>query len=66
VITLIMCAAIGAEDASLQRIACGLVSLVIMSVVLLIIATDRPFHGVPRVPPDAMREVLRTQLSAPS
>jgi hypothetical protein len=66
VITLIMCAAIGAEDASLHRIACGLVSLVIMSVVLLIIATDRPFHGVPRVPPDAMREVLRTQLAAPS
>jgi len=33
-----------------------------MSVVLLIVATDRPFHGVPRVPPDAMREVLETEL----
>jgi hypothetical protein len=66
VITLIMCAAIGAEDVSLHRIACGLVSLVIMGVVLLIIATDRPFHGVPRVPPDAMREVLRTELVPPS
>lgn len=66
VITLLMCAAIGAEDARLHRIACGLVSLVIMGVVLLIVATDRPFHGVPRVPPDAMREVLETELAAPS
>lgn len=65
VITLLMCAAVGVEDASLHRIACALVSLVIMSVVLLIIATDRPFHGVPRVPPDAMREVLATDLAAP-
>jgi hypothetical protein len=67
VITLLLCAAIGAEDLVLHRIACGLVSLAIMSVVLLIVATDRPFHGVPRVPPDAMREVLATDLdpSAP-
>ena len=65
VITLLMCAAVGTEDVDLHRIACGLVSLVIMGVVLLIIATDRPFHGVPRVPPDAMREVLATDLAAP-
>ena len=47
----------------MHRVLSGLVSLVIMSVVLLIVATDRPFHGVPRVPPDAMREVLANELA---
>lgn len=65
VITLILCAAIGVEDTVLHRIACALVSVAIMSVVLLIIATDRPFHGVPRVPPDAMREAVATELAPP-
>lgn len=64
VITLLLCAAAGVEDTVGHRIACGLVSMVIMSVVLLIVATDRPFHGVPRIPPDAMREVLATELGA--
>ena len=62
-ITLLLCAAYGAEDAVLHRVACALVSLAIMNVVLLIIATDRPFHGVPRIPPDAMREVLKAVLA---
>lgn len=61
-ITLLLSATYAAEDVPIQRVLCGLLSLAIMSVVLLIVATDRPFHGVPRVLPDAMREVLETEL----
>ena len=49
-ITMLLCAAYGSEDPATQRTVRGLLSLVIMSVVLLIVATDRPFRGVPRVP----------------
>jgi hypothetical protein len=62
-ITLLLCAIYAAEDLVMHRVLSGLISLVIMSVVLLIVATDRPFHGVPRVPPDAMREVLANELA---
>jgi Protein of unknown function (DUF4239) len=61
-ITLLLSAAYAADDVAMHRVLCGLLSLAIMSVVLLIVATDRPFHGEPRVPPDAMREVLETEL----
>jgi hypothetical protein len=62
-ITLLLCATYAIEDIALHRVLCGLVALTITSVVLLIVATDRPFHGVPRVPPDAMREVLELDLA---
>ena len=65
-ITLLLCAALGVEDTAMHRFACGLVSAVIVSVILLIVATDRPFHGVPRIPPDAMRAVLETVLIEPT
>ena len=46
----------------MHRFAVALISLVITCVVLPIVATDRSFHGVPRVPPDAMRAVLADEL----
>ena len=61
-ITLMLCAVYACDDMAMQRVLCAIVSLGIMSVVLLIVATDRPFHGVPRVPPDAMRDILENEL----
>ena len=63
-ITLLLCATYACEDTGMQRVVCAIVSLSIMSVILLIVATDRPFHGVPRVSPDAMREVLAGELGS--
>ena len=62
-ITLLLCALYGGEDRVMHHLVVGLVSLVITSVILLIVATDRPFHGVPRVPPDAMQAVLADGLA---
>src|SRR3712207_7206705 len=53
-----------AEDLAVQRVVCALLSLVITYVVLLIVATDRPFHGVPRVLPEAMRDRKSTRLNS--
>ena len=64
-ITMLLCALYAGDDPALQRAVLALISLVITSVILLIVATDRPFHGVPRVPPDAMRAVLALELAPP-
>ena len=64
-ITLLLCALYAADDLAMQRFVLALISLVITCVILLIVATDRPFHGVPRVPPDAMRAVLALELTPP-
>ena len=65
-VTMLLCALFAPAEMGLHRLICGLVATSIMTVVLLIVATDRPFHRVTRVGPEAIERVLEGALSEPS
>ncbi len=62
-ITLLFCAIFSVENAVLHHLLCALVALTISLIVILILATDRPFYGTSRISTEPLQHVLDTRLS---
>ena len=59
VITLVFCSLFVAEQRGLHALLSGMMGLVISLVIILILCTDRPFYGSPRLLPDPIETVLQ-------
>ena len=62
VITLLFCAIFSVENGVLHHLMCALVAVTISLIVILILATDRPFDGMSRISTEP-QHVLDTRLS---
>jgi hypothetical protein len=62
VITLFFCAIFAVEDSILHHLLGALVALTIALIVILLLATDRPFYGRSRVSPEPIQQVLDDRL----
>jgi hypothetical protein len=58
VLTLFFCAIFAVEDRTLHHLLGVLVALAIALVVILLLATDRPFYGKSRISPEPIQQVL--------
>ena len=61
---LFFCAVFAVEDGALHNLLCGLVAAIIALIVILVVATDRPFFGSPRISPEPFQHVLERRLGA--
>ena len=58
-VTLVFCSLFVAEQRGLHALLSGMMGLIISLVIVLILCTDRPFYGSPRLLPDPIETVLQ-------